>query len=65
MSGSKTQHTKKADRMAKHIASEAKQEGRYQGREERVAWATVHKNLPKREAHKNSASDRRSRRSLS
>lgn len=53
MPGTRThQRTKKADRMAKHITAEAKEEGRYKGQEERVAWATVHKTMSKREAHK-------------
>ncbi|HSP55115.1 MAG TPA: hypothetical protein VLS25_05955 [Dehalococcoidia bacterium] len=48
----KHQHTAKADRMAEHIEKSAKKEGRYKGREERVAWATVHKEMPKSEAHR-------------
>ena len=51
---SKQQHTAKAARMAEHIEESAKKEGRYKGREERVAWATVHKELPKKEAHRKS-----------
>lgn len=50
----KHQHTAKAERMAEHIEEGAKKEGRYRGREERVAWATVHKELPKKEAHRQS-----------
>ncbi len=50
---SKHQHTAKADRMAQHIEDSAKGEGRYKGREEQVAWATVHKEMSKKEAHKN------------
>lgn len=46
------QHTAKADRMAEEIAEEAKKEGRYKGREEEVAWRTVHKDLPKKEREK-------------
>jgi len=45
------EHTEKADRMAKHIEKSAKDEGRYKGREKEVAWATVHKEMPKQEAH--------------
>lgn len=47
----KHRHTAKADRMAEHIEKSAKKEGRYKGREERVAWATVHKEMSKQEAH--------------
>ena len=47
----KHRHTSKADRMAEHIEDSAKREGRYKGREREVAWATVHKELPKSEAH--------------
>jgi len=47
----KHQHTAKAERMAEHIEDSAKREGRYRGREEEVAWATVHKEMSKREAH--------------
>ena len=42
---SKHQLTAKANRMAKHIKESALKEGRYKGREERVAWATVHKEM--------------------
>lgn len=55
-SSSKGQHTEKADRMAEKIEKSAKEEGRYKGRESEVAWATVHKNLPKREAHRKAGS---------
>ncbi len=55
------QHTAKADRMAARIEQSAKKEGRYQGREKRVAWATVHKELPKRAAHRRSGMRSRSR----
>ena len=48
----KRQHTAKADRMAEHIEESAKREGRYKGREERVAWATAHKEMPKSESHR-------------
>lgn len=44
--------------MAKHIKANAKEEGRYKGREERVAWTTVHKTMSKREAHKKSSGGR-------
>ena len=37
--------------MAEHIEESAKEEGRYKGRERDVAWATVHKEMPKSEAH--------------
>ena len=43
----KHQHTTKAEHMAEHIEESAKDEGRYKGREREVAWATVHKDLPK------------------
>ena len=46
-----TGHTSEADRMAEHIEESARKEGRYKGREREVAWATVHKELPKSEAH--------------
>lgn len=52
---SKHKHTPKADRMAQHIEESAREEGRYKGREARVAWATVHKEMPKGEAHKKSS----------
>ncbi len=55
-------HTAKADRMASRIEQSAKKEGRYKGREKRVAWATVHKELPKREAHRRSGLRSRSKR---
>ena len=48
----KRQHSSKAERMAEHIEESAKEEGRYKGREREVAWATVHKDLPKQEAHR-------------
>jgi hypothetical protein len=48
---SKHQHTAKADRMARHIEKSAKEEGRYKGREKQVAWATVHKDMSRTEAH--------------
>jgi len=38
--------------MAEHIEESAKEEGLYKGREREVAWATVHKDLPKEEAHR-------------
>ena len=41
----KHQHTAKAEQMAEHIEDSAKREGRYRGREEGVAWATVHKEM--------------------
>jgi len=47
----KHRHTAKAERMAEHIEDSAKEEGRYKGREEEVAWATVHKEMSSREAH--------------
>lgn len=50
------QHTAKADRMAEHIEESAKEEGRYKGRERKVAWATVHKEMPKSEAHRSARS---------
>jgi hypothetical protein len=37
--------------MAEHIRESARKEGRYKGRENKVAWATVHKTLSKKEAH--------------
>jgi hypothetical protein len=43
MPGQKGSHTKKAERQAEKIAKSAKKEGRYKGREEEVAWRTVHK----------------------
>ena len=51
MPGRKREHTPKAGRMAKHIEEGAKKEGRYTGREREVAWATVHKEMPKSESH--------------
>ena len=54
----KRQHTAKAERMAEHIEDSAKREGRYRGREEDVAWATVHKEMSKREAHSKQRSQR-------
>ena len=48
----KHQHTAKADRMAEHIEKSAKKEGRYKGREGRVAWATVHKEMPNSQSHR-------------
>jgi hypothetical protein len=47
--------------MAGHIVESAKQEGRYKGREKEVAWATVHKEMPKREAHRSRNSKKRRR----
>jgi hypothetical protein len=47
--------------MAEHIAGSAKKEGRYKGREKEVAWATVHKEMPKREAHRSRTSKSRRR----
>jgi len=47
--------------MAEHIEESAKEEGRYKGREQEVAWATVHKELPKSEAHRSPRPDRRSK----
>ncbi len=41
--------------MARRIEESAKREGRYRGREEEVAWATVHKDLPEAEAHRKNA----------
>jgi hypothetical protein len=41
--------------MAEHIEESAKEEGRYKGRERSVAWATVHKEMPKSEAHRSSS----------
>jgi hypothetical protein len=58
---SRHQHTTKAGRMAGHIVESAKQEGRYKGREKEVAWATVHKEMPKREAHRSRNSKKRRR----
>jgi len=52
----KHRHTAKADRMAEHIEDSAKKEGRYKGREREVAWATVHKEMPKSEAHEKTRS---------
>jgi hypothetical protein len=49
--GRRQEHTKKADKMAEHIRESARKEGRYKGRENEVAWATVHKTLSKKEAH--------------
>jgi hypothetical protein len=54
---SKHQHTAKANRMAQHIEKSAADEGRYKGREERVAWATVHKEMPNGDAHKKSSKE--------
>lgn len=51
MPGRKHEHTPKADRMVRHIEQSAKKEGRYRGRERDVAWATVHKEMPKSESH--------------
>ena len=45
------QHTAKADRLAKHIEESAREEGRYKGKEREVAWATVHKEMSRAEAH--------------
>lgn len=47
--------------MAEHIEESAKEEGRYKGREREVAWATVHKEMPKSEAHRSARSGRGSR----
>jgi len=46
------EHTAKAKRMEEHIEESAKKEGRYKGREEEVAWRTVHQELPKKEREK-------------
>lgn len=46
------EHTKKAERMAGHIAQSARKEGRYKGREDEVAWRKVHKELSHEESHK-------------
>ena len=54
---SKHQRTAKANPMAKHIEESALKEDRYKGREERVAWATVHKEMPNGEAHKKSSKE--------
>ncbi len=59
MPGRKHEHTAKADRMAEHIEQSAKEEGRYKGREREVAWATVHKDLPKSESHRGKSSRKR------
>jgi hypothetical protein len=60
MPARKSQHTKKADRMAKHIVDSAKEAGRYNGREEEVAWRKVHKEMPK-EAHRGSTRKNKSK----
>lgn len=44
--------------MAAKIEGSAKREGRNKGREERVAWATVHKELSKKEAHRGRAGEK-------
>ena len=49
--GDKSAYTDKQKRMAEHIEDSAKREGRYRGREEEVAWATIHKEMSKREVH--------------
>lgn len=56
--GKKHEHTAKADRMAEHIEESAKEDGRYKGRERQVAWATVHEELSKTEAHRKSAGNK-------
>lgn len=53
-------HTAKADKMAEHIEESAKEEGRYKGREREVAWATVHKEMPKSESHRGGRRKRKS-----
>jgi hypothetical protein len=50
--GASHEHTQKAKRMAEHIEESAKKEGRYKGREEEVAWRTVHKEMAKEEREK-------------
>jgi len=50
--GGSHEHTAKAKRMAEHIIESAKKEGRYKGREEEVAWRTVHEELPEKEREK-------------
>lgn len=60
MPGRKHEHTAKADRMARHIEQSAKKEGRYKGRERRVAWATVHKEMPKSESHRDKSGKKKS-----
>jgi hypothetical protein len=47
--------------MAEHIEESAKEEGRYKGREREVAWATVHKEMPKSEAHRSPRSGKGSK----
>lgn len=47
--------------MAEHIEESAKKEGRYKGRERRVAWATVHKEMPKSESHRSKRSSSKKR----
>ncbi|MDO8614114.1 MAG: hypothetical protein Q7T33_00055 [Dehalococcoidia bacterium] len=49
--------------MAERIEESAKEEGRYKGREREVAWATVHKEMPKSEAHRSARSGSRKRKS--
>lgn len=49
--------------MAEHIEESAKEEGRYKGREREVAWATVHKEMPKSEAHRSSGKGSKKRKS--
>jgi hypothetical protein len=46
--------------MAEHIEESAKEEGRYKGREREVAWATVHKEMPKSESHRGGRRKRKS-----
>jgi hypothetical protein len=50
--------------MAKHIEQSARKEGRYKGREKTVAWATVHKEMP-RSGHGKRAGARNPSRSTS
>jgi hypothetical protein len=50
--GGSHEHTEKAKRMEEHIEESAKKEGRYKGREDEVAWRTVHKQLPEEEREK-------------
>jgi hypothetical protein len=38
-------HTKKSERMAKHIASAEKKRGVGEKRAKQIAWATVHKDV--------------------
>ncbi len=50
--GGSHEHTDKAKRMAEHIEEKSKKAGRYKGREEEVAWKTVHQQLPDEEREK-------------